>query len=194
MVNVELCGSDDRALAHVIDPRNTLRLVRKPDIQPCFVIARTTEDCTLIVEVDGQQVATHPLSAGVTPIPLNMLVPAAPRSRLLALMPLGRGGAGASAHQAPPTEFTLCVRLGGAEGERLSTYNFRLMSTAAFDSAYGEISRETEPRPEPAQFTTDARSLATAKNVCWNCHAPLLAECCEKCGCCQSHDSDEEQP
>jgi hypothetical protein len=195
MVNVEICGSDDRALAHVILPTKTARLVRKPEIQPCFVTARTSEDCTLVVEVDGNEVATHRLPAGITPIPLNMLVPASPRSRILSLMPLGRAaGAGAATRQAPPSEFTLCVRRGNAEGERLGTYSFQLMNATAFDEAYGEYSRDAAPRTEPAQFTTDARSLEEAKKGCWNCHEPLLGECCEKCGCCQAHDIDEEQP
>lgn len=195
MVNVEICGSDDRALAHVIDPTKTTRLVRKPEIQPCFVTARTTEDCTLVVEVDGNAVATHRLTAGITPIPLNMLVPANQRKSIISFTALGRvvSGSNSTPRQAPPSEFTLCIRRGSEEGERLGTYNFRLMNATDFDTAYGEYSRDTAPRTEPAQFTTDARSLDTAKNACWNCHEPLTGECCEKCGCCQAHDSDEEQ-
>jgi hypothetical protein len=193
MNKAEICGSNGHALEVVLDPKTTLRYVRRPDLQPCWLTLWTAEAGTLVVEIDGDKASAHPLTAHIANrISLKEL--AAPRSKLFSLInPLSlRGGKKKTGSQNEPEEFTVFVRRGDEEGVLLRTYSFKLMSEAAYDTEFGRSGDKHEStRQEPNSYTTDARSPATVHN-CWNCQKPIGANaCCEKCGCPQEEPESE---
>jgi hypothetical protein len=91
-----------------------------------------------------------------------------------------------------PSEFTVFIRSGNGEnGALIATYSFRLMSEAEFDKVFGMYARSVDPRPEPSKFTTDESAPGSVR-TCWNCKKPISGECCEKCGCEQQDDQDND--
>lgn len=177
MVKVEICGPNDRALEQVLEPSNTQILIRKPAMAPCFICVEADEPSALIVEVDGAEINAVDLEPGRHALPLQSTL-VAPRSasKLLALVP----GVGRTRHQPSPAAFTLSVRSGNRDGSLLGTYNYRLVGEHEYDEAYGRISAEIDSRPAPVLFTTDQHS--PEEHLCWNCHAPVTDQYCQKCG------------
>lgn len=186
MSKATICGSAGNALEQVVDPSTTVRCVRKPTLQPCCLKVRAAEESTLVVEIDGEKVATHTLYPGTNHIPLSNLVP--PPSRFISLFTGGR-----SSKPAEPAEFTIFVRRGKEQGTLLSTYTFKLMSEDAFDQAFDNYVRNNEAKAEPASFTTDECAVDSVIS-CWNCRKPIEANtCCAECGCEQKNEEEPEQ-
>jgi hypothetical protein len=182
MNKAEICGSNGHALAIVVDPKTTLRFVRKPDGQPCCLTVWTSTEGTLVVEIDGEKASAHKLLAKTANrFPLSALLPA--RSKLLAFVkPLALRAGKSTKPRSEPEEFTVFIHRGDEDGMLLGTYSFKLMSAASFDEQF-ERCAERDARNEPTTFTTDARSPETA-HKCWNCQKPLSAgACCQTCGC-----------
>jgi len=192
MNKAEICGAAGNALEQVVDPTTTLRYVRKPDMQPCWLTVWTADDGTLIVEIDGEKVSTHPLKAKcLSRIALKDLVP--PRFSLRSLVkPLGMRGGTKTETVKEPSEFTVFIRRGDEDGALLGTYSFKLMTESAFDAAFDKYVRRNDSRPEPSVHTNDERSPVTTHN-CWNCQKPLAeGTCCDKCGCPQEDEPETE--
>ncbi len=182
MNKAEICGSNGHALEVVVDPKTTLRFVRKPDGQPCFLSVWTSADGTLVVEIDGEKASAHKLVAKTANrFALTDLGPV--RSRLLSLVtPLALRAGKKPKSKSEPEEFTVFIHRGDEDGTLLGTYSFRLMTAAAFDVQF-ERCAESDVRNAPNSYTTDARSPETA-HKCWNCQKPVSAgACCETCGC-----------
>lgn len=55
MNKAEICGYSGNSLEQVVDPKTTLRILRKPDSQSCCLKVETSAAGTLIVEIDGQK-------------------------------------------------------------------------------------------------------------------------------------------
>ncbi len=90
----------------------------------------------------------------------------------------------------PARVFTAVFRDGGAEDRVFATYEFHLVDAQVFDARYRNHFSLVEGTKQPALFTTDARSVETAKN-CWNCEAPVkFGEICRNCGCNQDEHKD----
>lgn len=94
----------------------------------------------------------------------------------------------------PPVEparvFTATFRDGGAEDRVVATYEFHLVDAQVFDARYRDHFSLVEGTKQQAIFTTDARSVETAKN-CWNCEAPVKpGDICKNCGCDQDEHKD----
>jgi hypothetical protein len=182
MSKATICNSSGNALEQVLDPSTTLRYVRKPDMQPCCLKVKCAEDATLVVEIDGEKVATHALRAGSNKILLSLLVP---RSKFMArLNALKLLNSGKSGNRNEPQEFTVFVRSGNEDGRLLSTYSFKLMSEQAFDHAFDQYVRRMESKPvEKETFTTDESAVDSVAK-CWNCRQPIASNaCCLECGC-----------
>ncbi len=91
----------------------------------------------------------------------------------------------------PARVFTVTFRDGGAEALVVATYEFHLVDAQVFDARYRDHFSLVEGTKQPAIFTTDARSVETAKN-CWNCEAPVKpGDICKNCGSNQDeHNKD----
>lgn len=179
MVSVDLCSpTPDKPVEQFID--GTTRKVRKPDAEPCLLVVHVDEPGALIVEADGTELVTLPLTSGSQQFKLSDLIKREkPRRTIFA----------AFARQPDEIDtFSVCIRRGHPEGELLGTYNYQLLEGSEFVAQFNGYAKTVQTRYEPPVFTTDERSPQTAHN-CPNCQCRVGGAHCDQCG----YAADDEQ-
>jgi hypothetical protein len=171
----------------------TTRNVCLPEVAGSYLAVSVNRDAFMQVKIDDEVVLAEevkPETSQFELLPLLMLTAkkAAPR-RSLSPFQFFRS-AEPEVDAGPARNFTVMFRDGGPSGRVVATYDFHLMEPEVFGTRYTSHLSMVDATVKPARFTTDARSLETARD-CWNCETPVkTGGICLNCGCSQNGNED----
>lgn len=165
--------------------QGTKRVVCLSDISNSVLAVSVTRSALMQVKIEEELI----LSVQVTPEPkhfelqslLTRKKKASPRRGLLQALRRSEP----EVDDGPSRKFTVMFRDGGPNDRVVASYEFELVDADLFTSQYRSHFELVEGTKKPARFTTDARSVDTAKD-CWHCGAAVKPGClCANCGSCQ---------
>ncbi|MDZ4837505.1 MAG: hypothetical protein SGJ27_27280 [Candidatus Melainabacteria bacterium] len=169
----------------------TTRNVCLPDMSDSRLAVSVNRNAFMQIKIDEEVVLgveVKPETSQFELAPILTRKKKAP-SRLSLLSPFRRSEP--DPEEGPARTFTVMFRDGGPNDRVVATYEFHLLEAQAFGSRYSSHLSLVDATVKPAKFTTDARSLDTARD-CWNCETPVKSGgICRNCGSSQNGADNE---
>lgn len=182
MITVRVCDKNDRKqFERFVESGSTTTFVHVPSGKQAQLLAFSPKPgFHACIEIDGAEVVCVSLDEAQTDIE----IPKPPKPTRSELIIRGIFG-GSRAPVKVTSELTVLVRRDSAEGQVVGTYKFHLLDSLAFAATLERKIQESADRSvtPPVVYTTD-HHLPGGRVPCWNCGAPLTAECCTGCGSC----------
>ncbi len=169
----------------------TTRNVCLPDVSDSHLAVSVSRNAFMQVKIDEEVVLAVEVKPETTKFELAPLLTrkkkAAPKRSLFPSFRLSTSEP--DVEEGPARNFTVMFRDGGPNDRVVATYEFHLLEAQDFGSRYSSHLSLVDATVKPARFTTDARSLDTARD-CWNCETPVKqGGICRNCGSSQNgHD------
>lgn len=169
----------------------TTRNVCLPDVSDSHLAVSVSRNAFMQLKIEDEVVLAVEVKPETTKFELSPLLARkpqpAPRRGLLASLRLTTPP---PAETGPHRTFTVMFRDGGPNDRVVATYEFHLLEAQDFGSRYTSHLSLVDATVKPAKFTTDARSLETARD-CWNCATPVKSGgICRNCGSSQNGNDE----
>lgn len=189
MINATVLTGTDRQRAETFI-QGTKRVVCLNDIAGSVLNVSVTRSAYMQVKIDEEEILAVEVQPDTREFDLAQLLtrPKKPAPRRSIFQSLRRSEP--EVEDGPARQFTLMFRDGGPDGRVVAHYEFQLLEAHQFTSQYSSHFDLVEGTRKPARFTTDARSVQTAKD-CWHCGAAVKpGAICRNCGNSQKPEED----
>lgn len=169
----------------------TTRNVCLPDVRDSHLAVSVSRNAFMQVKIDDEVVLGVEVKPETTKFELAPLLTKKKPAPKRSIFPSFRLSSEPEVDEGPARTFTVMFRDGGPTDRVVATYEFHLLEAQDFGSRYSSHLSLVDATVKPARFTTDARSLETARD-CWNCETPVKkGDICRNCGSSQNGCDDE---